>query len=153
MGNKDQLAELVANLPEWQAGHLLRMTQAYLAAVREAEEKGRVDVSGEVIQFLNANTAIPQEKEAPKTAEGPQAAATPQGTENPIAVAATVNPQPAAAPRETAAREPAPGAPRGVAVWQAASYDRTTQGPNLNQSVGRVVSSGQPMADREDSKA
>ena len=108
MGSKEQLAELVSNLPEWQAGHLLGVTQAYLAAVREAEEKGRKDVSGEVINFLSANTEL--RTEASRAAAAPQAAGAPKAAQ-----------------------------PVGVPVWQAASYDRTAQGPNMNQSAGRVI--------------
>jgi|GEM_PF-5567580 len=128
MGSKERLAELVSNLPEWQAGHLLGVTQAYLAAVREAEEKGRTDVSGEVINFLNANTALPQAA-APQTA-APQATGTPREA-----------PKTAGAPQSAGA---------GVPVWQAASYDRTAQGPNMNQSAGRVIYSNPPAGGEED---
>ena len=130
MGSKEQLAELVSNLPEWQAGHLLGVAQAYLAAVREAEEKGRTDVSSEVVNFLKANTAAPQAEAPP--AEVPQAAETPQAAEAPKAQAVS---QPAETPR--------------AAVWQAASYDRTAQGPNLSHSAGRVIYSNPPAGSEE----
>ena len=139
MGSKEQLAELVSNLPEWQAGHLLGVAQAYLAAVREAEEKGRTDISGEVVNFLKANTALVK-AEAPRTEAPPIAAvqaAAPQAEETPQAE----TPKPAETPR--------------AAVWQAASYDRTAQGPNagnvgnVGNSAGRVIYSNPPAGSEE----
>ena len=53
MGSKEKLTELVGNMPEWQASALLMMTQAYLQAIKDAETKGRVDISSEVIKYLS----------------------------------------------------------------------------------------------------
>jgi len=53
MGSKEKLTELVGNMPEWQASALLMITQAYLQALKDAETKGRVDVSSEVIKYLS----------------------------------------------------------------------------------------------------
>jgi len=53
MGSKEKLAELIGGLPEWQAGPLLMMVQAYLQAIKDAETKGRVDISSEVIKYLS----------------------------------------------------------------------------------------------------
>ena len=52
MGSKEKLTELVNNMPEWQAAALLMMTQAYLQAIKDAETKGRLDISNEVIKYL-----------------------------------------------------------------------------------------------------
>jgi len=53
MGSKEKMVELVNGMPEWQASALLMMTQAYLQAVKDAETKGRVDISSEVIKYLS----------------------------------------------------------------------------------------------------
>jgi hypothetical protein len=53
MGSKEKLAELVSNLTEMQAGPLLMMSQAYLQAFKDAETKGRLEVSNEVIKYLS----------------------------------------------------------------------------------------------------
>jgi len=53
MGSKEKLAELLGNMPEWQAAALLMITQAYLQAIKDAETKGRVDISSEVIKYLS----------------------------------------------------------------------------------------------------
>ncbi|MCL2299919.1 MAG: hypothetical protein FWC27_07210 [Firmicutes bacterium] len=53
MGSKEKLTELVSGMPEWQASALLMMTQAYLQALKDAETKGRVDISSEVIKYLS----------------------------------------------------------------------------------------------------
>jgi len=53
MGSKEKLTELVNGMPEWQASSLLMMTQAFLQAVKDAETKGRVDISSEVIKYLS----------------------------------------------------------------------------------------------------
>jgi len=53
MGSKEKLTELVGGMPEWQASALLMMTQAYMQAVKDAETKGRVDISSEVIKYLS----------------------------------------------------------------------------------------------------
>ena len=53
MGSKEKLTELVNTMPEWQASALLMMTQAFLQAVKDAETKGRVDISSEVIKYLS----------------------------------------------------------------------------------------------------
>jgi len=65
MANKDRLAEVVAGMTEAQAGPFLNIAQAYLLAARDAEEKGRTDISNEMIKYLR--TAVPQ------TAPPPQA--------------------------------------------------------------------------------
>ena len=53
MGSKEKLAELVSGLTEMQAAPLLVMSQAYLQAVRDAETKGRLEVSNDVIKYLS----------------------------------------------------------------------------------------------------
>jgi len=53
MGSKEKMVELVNGMPEWQASALLMMTQAYLQALKDAETKGRVDISSEVIKYLS----------------------------------------------------------------------------------------------------
>jgi len=53
MGSKEKLTELLGNMPEWQAAALLMITQAYLQAIKDAETKGRVDISSEVIKYLS----------------------------------------------------------------------------------------------------
>ena len=53
MGNKEKLTELVSVLTEMQAGPLLAMSQSYLQAVRDAETKGRLEISNEVIKYLS----------------------------------------------------------------------------------------------------
>ncbi|MCL1806064.1 MAG: hypothetical protein FWG28_08735 [Clostridiales bacterium] len=53
MGSKEKLTELLGNMPEWQAAALLMITQAYLQALKDAETKGRVDISSEVIKYLS----------------------------------------------------------------------------------------------------
>ena len=53
MGSKEKLAELIAGMTEWQAGPLLMMVQAYMQAIKDAETKGRVDISSEVIKYLS----------------------------------------------------------------------------------------------------
>jgi len=53
MGSKEKLAELVSGLTEMQAGPLLMMSQAYLQAFKDAETKGRLEVSNEVIKYLS----------------------------------------------------------------------------------------------------
>ena len=53
MGSKEKLAELVSSLTEMQAGPLLMMSQAYLQAFKDAETKGRLEVSNEVIKYLS----------------------------------------------------------------------------------------------------
>jgi len=58
MGSKEKLAELVSGMTEMQAGPLLLMSQAYLQAFRDAETKGRLEVSNEVIKYLS--DAAPQ---------------------------------------------------------------------------------------------
>ncbi|MDR2687059.1 MAG: hypothetical protein LBB75_04845 [Oscillospiraceae bacterium] len=53
MSSKEKLAELVNGLTELQAGPLLAMSQAYLQATRDAETKGRLEISNEVIKYLS----------------------------------------------------------------------------------------------------
>lgn len=65
MDSKERLAELIAGMTEAQAAPLANIAQAYLAAMREAEEKGRTDVSGEVMQYLN-KVAPAREAAAPR---------------------------------------------------------------------------------------
>ena len=70
MDSKDRLAEMIAGMTEAQAAPLANIAQAYLAAMREAEEKGRTDVSSEVIQYLGkvAPATAPREPAAPRPA-------------------------------------------------------------------------------------
>jgi len=58
MGSKEKLVELISGMTEMQAGPLLMMSQAYLQALRDAETKGRLEVSNEVIKYLS--DAAPQ---------------------------------------------------------------------------------------------
>ena len=58
MGNKEKLTELVSVLTEMQAGPLLAMSHNYLQAVRDAETKGRLEISNEVIKYITE--AAPQ---------------------------------------------------------------------------------------------
>jgi len=53
MGSKEKLVELVSGMTELQAGPLLMMSQAYLQAMRDAETKGRLEISNEVIKYLS----------------------------------------------------------------------------------------------------
>jgi len=53
MGSKEKLAELVTSLTEMQAGPLLAITQAYLQGFKDAETKGRLEISTEVIKYLS----------------------------------------------------------------------------------------------------
>jgi len=53
MGSKEKLTELMSNMPEWQASALLMITQSFMQAVKDAETKGRVDISSEVIKYLS----------------------------------------------------------------------------------------------------
>ena len=53
MGSKEKLAELVSGMTELQAGPLLAMSQAYLQAFKDAEIKGRLEISNEVIKYLS----------------------------------------------------------------------------------------------------
>jgi len=53
MGSKEKLMELVSGMTELQAGPLLMMSQAYLQAFKDAETKGRLEVSNEVIKYLS----------------------------------------------------------------------------------------------------
>lgn len=63
MGSKDRLAEMVQGMTEAQAGPFLNIAQAYLLATRESEEKGRTEISNEMIKYLN--TAVPQTTVSP----------------------------------------------------------------------------------------
>ena len=58
MGSKEKLTELIQGLTEMQAGPLLAISQAYLQALRDAETKGRLEISNEVIKYLS--DAAPQ---------------------------------------------------------------------------------------------
>jgi hypothetical protein len=55
MGSKEKLAELISGLSEWQAAPLLMVVQAYLQGLRDAETKGRVDISSEMIKSPSEN--------------------------------------------------------------------------------------------------
>ena len=84
MGSKEKLMELVSGMTELQAGPLLLMSQAYLQAFKDAETKGRLEVSNEVIKYLSdaappmgaydARPAAPQVRPAivPPGAGGPR---------------------------------------------------------------------------------
>ena len=72
MDSKDRLAELVAGMTEAQTAPLVSIAQAYITAMREAEEKGRTDISDEVIKYLYK--ASPREKAPPREAAAPRSA-------------------------------------------------------------------------------
>ena len=106
MDSKERLAELIAGMTEAQTAPLLGIAQTYLTAMKEAEEKGRTDISSEVIHYLSK--AAPQaarEPAAPRDAaarNGPAWSAYPQQSAQ---AAAPVQ----ATPAQATPAQPAPG--------------------------------------------